>query len=175
MFDVSRRIEGSFRRGFVAAPVSQVSSWSVSTFTTLLLLYTRRFFNVAGNVIAILKWGMWVSWTVLLYRVVVIRHTMHGYQMPLSLPSPPPAPLPMWRPVCNHCCLVTTCASALCGGNLLENYQVDPDDVEIRRSKFHFVDLAGSERAKRTGASGQRFKEVHAYNMKPNMMVRCAA
>lgn len=38
--------------------------------------------------------------------------------------------------------------------------KVDPDDVEIRRSKFHFVDLAGSERAKRTGASGQRFKEV---------------
>ncbi|CBN79868.1 conserved unknown protein [Ectocarpus siliculosus] len=37
--------------------------------------------------------------------------------------------------------------------------RVDPDDVEIRRSKFHFVDLAGSERAKRTGASGQRFKE----------------
>lgn len=33
--------------------------------------------------------------------------------------------------------------------------------MEIRRSKFHFVDLAGSERAKRTGASGQRFKEVH--------------
>lgn len=32
--------------------------------------------------------------------------------------------------------------------------------MEIRRSKFHFVDLAGSERAKRTGASGQRFKEV---------------
>ncbi|CAM9893364.1 unnamed protein product, partial [Scytosiphon promiscuus] len=37
--------------------------------------------------------------------------------------------------------------------------QVDLDNVEIRRSKFHFVDLAGSERAKRTGASGQRFKE----------------
>lgn len=34
--------------------------------------------------------------------------------------------------------------------------------MEIRRSKFHFVDLAGSERAKRTGASGQRFKEVKA-------------
>ncbi|CAM9140129.1 unnamed protein product [Chrysoparadoxa australica] len=33
------------------------------------------------------------------------------------------------------------------------------DDLEIRISKFHFVDLAGSERAKRTGASGQRFKE----------------
>ncbi|CAM9741982.1 unnamed protein product, partial [Discosporangium mesarthrocarpum] len=37
--------------------------------------------------------------------------------------------------------------------------QENKDDVEIRRSKFHFVDLAGSERAKRTGASGQRFKE----------------
>lgn len=36
--------------------------------------------------------------------------------------------------------------------------------MEIRRSKFHFVDLAGSERAKRTGASGQRFKEVCTYN-----------
>lgn len=41
--------------------------------------------------------------------------------------------------------------------------KVDPDNVEIRRSKFHFVDLAGSERAKRTGASGQRFKEVLYY------------
>lgn len=40
------------------------------------------------------------------------------------------------------------------------SHKVDTDDVEIRRSKFHFVDLAGSERAKRTGASGQRFKEV---------------
>lgn len=37
--------------------------------------------------------------------------------------------------------------------------------MEIRRSKFHFVDLAGSERAKRTGASGQRFKEVTACAM----------
>ncbi|KAG5177095.1 kif21a protein, partial [Tribonema minus] len=33
------------------------------------------------------------------------------------------------------------------------------DDLEIRKSKFHFVDLAGSERAKRTGAEGQRFRE----------------
>lgn len=47
--------------------------------------------------------------------------------------------------------------------------QVDPDDVEIRRSKFHFVDLAGSERAKRTGASGQRFKEVTACSMDAHM------
>jgi len=32
-------------------------------------------------------------------------------------------------------------------------------DVETRKSKFHFVDLAGSERLKKTGATGQRMKE----------------
>jgi DNA repair exonuclease SbcCD ATPase subunit len=31
--------------------------------------------------------------------------------------------------------------------------------AEVTRSKFHLVDLAGSERAKRTQATGQRFKE----------------
>lgn len=66
----------------------------------------------------------------------------------------PPLPLSWDRLVC-------ACGSLLSRGALISFLQqVDPDDVEIRRSKFHFVDLAGSERAKRTGASGQRFKEV---------------
>ena len=33
------------------------------------------------------------------------------------------------------------------------------DQIESKRSKFHFVDLAGSERQKRSLASGQRLKE----------------
>lgn len=32
------------------------------------------------------------------------------------------------------------------------------------RAKFHLVDLAGSERAKRTGATGSRFKESVTIN-----------
>lgn len=32
-------------------------------------------------------------------------------------------------------------------------------------AKFHFVDLAGSERPKKTGASGDTFKEGVAINM----------
>lgn len=45
--------------------------------------------------------------------------------------------------------------------------------MEIRRSKFHFVDLAGSERAKRTGASGQRFKEVRELVLQHAFAVEC--
>lgn len=45
--------------------------------------------------------------------------------------------------------------------------------MEIRRSKFHFVDLAGSERAKRTGASGQRFKEVRELVLRHTFAVAC--
>lgn len=35
----------------------------------------------------------------------------------------------------------------------------DVEETTSKHSKFHFVDLAGSERAKRTGTSGQGFKE----------------
>lgn len=72
-----------------------------------------------------------------------------------------PAPLP--PPVLcvnrHYCCHGTVVDRSPITG-VVKFEQVDSDDVEIRRSKFHFVDLAGSERAKRTGASGQRFKEV---------------
>ena len=30
---------------------------------------------------------------------------------------------------------------------------------ELKRAKFHLVDLAGSEKAKKTQATGERFKE----------------
>ena len=30
---------------------------------------------------------------------------------------------------------------------------------DLKKAKFHLVDLAGSERAKKTQASGERFKE----------------
>ena len=37
-----------------------------------------------------------------------------------------------------------------------------PDSIKV---KFHLVDLAGSERAKKTGATGDRYKEGVAINM----------
>ena len=36
------------------------------------------------------------------------------------------------------------------------------DDVEIRKSKFHFVDLAGSERAKRTVSTESMWCHVYS-------------